>query len=139
MNYYHKYIKYKTKYLKLKGGYTQHPISEYEWGKLVINNEIYKDAKISPKLVEEWDWSKTNTNHTDGIQLPDVKDLFNDDSEFIILSTGMKEMLNISHEVKAYLCDNKIPYKILESKKAIKLFNKLIKTKKVGALIHSTC
>jgi hypothetical protein len=117
----------------------QSKISKYKWGKLVIANKVYKDVKISPNRIEDWNWSKTKTNHKDGIQLQDVLDLINEGSEYIILSTGMKEMLNISSNIKAYLCDNKIEHSILQSEEAIKLYNKLIKTKKVGELIHSTC
>ena len=140
-------------------------VNDLKWGRVVVEGfGIFKDVKLYPdgkyhrinppdfldrysSLVigaEPWDWTKTNTHHQPGIQPADVSELLNHGCEFIILSRGMKEMLHTSDETLQLLKNKHMEYNkdyfILQSEKAMELYNEHVKRRKrVGALIHSTC
>ena len=57
----------------------------------------------------------------------------------VVLSTGFQERLQVCQETLQMLRDQRIPTRVLQSKKAARLYNDLMKQESVGALIHSTC
>ncbi len=124
-------------------------ITSFKWGEIKTSDgKIYKDAIISPYVTSEWDWKKDGTCHSPGISAKAIHDnimLHNELSEFytIILSTGINEKLKISKEALGVFSNIKHKYDlhILQSEKAVELYNKLIKNKKYCTvlLLHSTC
>ena len=116
-------------------------ITAIQWGEVTINhgNLVFKDAKIWPTGSRQWNWSETGTKHQPGIQISDIQELLDNGVEVLILSTGMQNKLNVAPETIIELEKKDIQYYILKTKKAVKMYNKLSKTMKVGALIHSTC
>ncbi len=115
-------------------------ITSFSWGHLETSDgNSFKDAKLFPGGSEEWDWNETGTQHVPGIQPADVQTLLDHDCEIIILSKGVNERLQTKEETKQMLEDRKLDYRILQTEEAISQYNDLAESKKVGALIHSTC
>lgn len=116
-------------------------ITSISWGKMKVE-ELGggKDFKLWPGGGREWDWTETNTHHTPGIQVDDIRELIEEGAKEIILSRGMMLALKTCKETKSFLKDEGIPFHILETKKAAALYNKLIDDGiAVGGLFHSTC
>ncbi|MEM9546547.1 MAG: Mth938-like domain-containing protein [Bacteroidota bacterium] len=115
-------------------------ISYVEWGKIIIEDQdSYKDVKCFPNGARTWDWSETGTKHTPGIQISDVEELLENGAEVLVLSKGFYEILQVHPNTEKYLKAKSIPFYNLQTEEAVKLYNELRKTKKVGGLFHSTC
>lgn len=116
-------------------------ITHISWGRIKVEGQkdYYKDAKIFPGGSREWDWQETGTRHIPGIQPADVEELLNNGSQVVLLTKGVFERLKVCPETLEMLRQKKIPFHILQTEDAAKLFNKLRKEKPVGGLFHSTC
>ena len=115
-------------------------IINLSWGSIEIENHgIFKDVKLSPNSAKEWNWQETGTKHSSGIQYSDVEELLTDQIEVVILSKGVLGRLKVTKGLVKQLESKKLEVHVHKTKKAVTLYNKLIKTHKVGALIHTTC
>ncbi|NBD31875.1 MAG: hypothetical protein GVY17_02600 [Cyanobacteria bacterium] len=74
------------------------PITHLQWGRIEVEGQRYKDAKLFPGGSREWDWRETGTRHQPGIQPADVKELLDKGAQVLILSQGMWKMLQVSAE-----------------------------------------
>lgn len=112
-----------------------------KWG-LIKTEEFqeYKDVKCFPCGSRPWDWEETGTKHSPGIQIDDVQELLDLGATTIVLSQGYHSMLQVPQATREFLLQKNIPTYILETSKAIKIYNKLAADKvSVGGLFHSTC
>ena len=131
-----------------------------EWSRRSLNIRI---VIVGPKGSKTWDWRITGTEHDPGIQVADLNipighQKFIDTVDIVILSLGMHKVLRVADETKDFLeskgiafwsTDNDTKdilaingkgYCMLQTEKAVKLYNELLEQgKKVGILIHSTC
>lgn len=115
-------------------------ITNLSWGRIEIESrDVFKDVKLYPGGCREWNWQETGTQHSPGIQYSDVEDLIKNQSEEIILTQGVLGRLKVPDKLVSKLETEGIIVHVLKTNKAAKLYNKLIKTRKVGALIHTTC
>ena len=115
-------------------------ITKLSWGKVEIDgNQVFKDVKLFPGGCREWNWQETDTQHSPGIQFFDVQELLDNGAEIVVLSRGVLGRLKVQKEIVAKLESESIVVYILKTKEAVKLYNDLSKTEKVGALIHTTC
>ena len=115
-------------------------ITKLSWGKIEIDgNQVFKDVKLFPGGCREWNWQETGTSHSPGIQFSDVQELLDTGAKIIILSRGVLGRLKVQKEVVEKLESNGFTVHVLKTKEAVKLYNELLKTEKVGALIHTTC
>lgn len=115
-------------------------IKECSWGSVLTSGGTsYKDAMLYPGGSCEWDWKKSGTHHSPGIQPQDVHFLLDKGAEIIILSKGRYNRLKTSEQTLSLLEQKSIPYFIFHTEKAVEKYNQLAKQKPVGALIHSTC
>ena len=114
-------------------------IKSLRWGQLVVDDRTYKDAKLFPGGVREWDWNETGTRHRPGIQPADVQELIRHQAKTIILSKGINRRLQVCPETVELLKQNDCDYYILQTEKAVEKYNQLCTAQPVGALIHSTC
>ena len=115
-------------------------ITKLSWGRIEIDSDkIFKDVKLFPGGCREWNWRETGTEHSPGIQYSDVQELLDNGSKTIILSKGILGRLKVQKEVVDKLESDGIVVHILKTKEAVRIFNKLSRTEKVGALIHTTC
>jgi hypothetical protein len=114
-------------------------ITWLSWGRLETESGVFKDVRLYPGGVEEWDWKETGTSHDPGIQPADVERLLERGSTVVILSRGFHERLGVAPETLKMLEERGIPAHVVQTEEAARLYEELRETEKVGALIHSTC
>lgn len=116
-------------------------ITHLSWGRLEVEGreDSFKDAKLFPGGMREWDWNETGARHEPGIQPPDVEELLERGATVVILGSGFYERLRVSPETLRELEERNVPVHVEPSEEAVRLYNELRKGEKVGALIHSTC
>ena len=114
-------------------------ITRLSWGRLETEDGSFKDAKLFPGGARDWNWNETGTRHEPGVQPADVEELLEHGATVVILSRGFHERLRVTEEALRTLEGNEIAVYVEETEEAVRLYNELRKTEKVGALIHSTC
>jgi hypothetical protein len=118
-------------------------IANLSWGTVEVDEQAgareYKDAKLWPGGSRSWDWNETGTSHSPGIQPADVEELVEQGAEVVILSSGQNRRLQVKDETLDYLADRGVDVEVLETNEAVRRYNELADSEKVGALIHSTC
>ena len=116
-------------------------ITHLSWGRLEVEGQdgIFKDAKLYPGGAREWAWDETGTNHEPGIQFADVEELLEHGATTVILGKGFYERLQVRRETLQELKERNVSVHVGQTEEAVRLYNELSKSEKVGALIHSTC
>ena len=114
-------------------------VTDLAWGRLEVDGSIFKDAKLFPGGARAWDWNETGTNHEPGIQPADVEELLERGATTVVLSKGFHERLGVTPETLRMLEERGVAAHVRQTEEAIRLYNELRETEKVGALIHSTC
>ena len=116
-------------------------ISAMSWGEIVMEDgPIFKDVMLAPGLIQEWDWRKSGTSHTKGIQISDIDFLIDHGIEALVLSRGYEVKLTISEATLKYAKSKLKKVLYGQSEAAVAEYNRLVKSgSRVGALIHSTC
>lgn len=115
-------------------------VTDIGWGRVdVAGAGTFKDVKLFPGGAREWDWAETGTRHRPGIQPEDVTELITLGCTTVILSRGMDLQLRCMPDTLAVLGNRGIVTHVLETREAVRLYNELAPTTRVGALIHSTC
>ena len=114
-------------------------VTYLSWGRIEVEDGSLKDAKLFPGGSREWDWNETGTDHVVGIQPADVEELLEHGASVVVLSRGFYERLQIRQQTLQMLKDKNIPVHVEQTEEAVRLYNKLRETERVGALIHSTC
>jgi hypothetical protein len=114
-------------------------ITHLSWGRLEVQDGAFKDAKLFPGGSREWDWNETGTSHVAGIQPADVEELLEYGATVVVLSKGFYERLQICQQTLQMLEDKNITVHVKQSQEAVRIYNELSQTERVGALIHSTC
>lgn len=116
-------------------------IRHLSWGEMQVEGRPtpYKDAKLYPGGSREWDWRETGTKHVPGIQPADVEELLEHGAQIIVLAKGIHEQLQVCPETLQMLEERGTPVRILQTEKAVRLYNELREKECVGGLFHSTC
>jgi len=115
-------------------------IIKLSWGRIEIEgNQVFRDVKLFPGGAMAWNWKDTGTKHSPGIQYSDVKELLDNGANVVILSRGVLGRLKVQKKLVEKLESEGTVVHVLKTKEAVKRYNKLIKTEKVGAVIHTTC
>ncbi len=115
-------------------------ITDCSWGSVSVDgHSVLRDAKLYPGGARAWDWRETGTHHEPGIQPTDVAELLNHGATSVVLSTGVYQRLRVCPETILLLKDKGVSCHVLPTPDAVTLYNNLIETEPVGALIHSTC
>ncbi len=116
-------------------------ITHLSWGRLEVEGQDgpFKDAKLFPGGAREWDWNETGTDHEPGIQPADVEELLEHGATAVVLSKGFYERLQVRRETLQELEEKNVSAHVEQTEEAVRLYNELSKSEKVGALIHSTC
>jgi hypothetical protein len=81
----------------------------------------------------------TGTELVPGIQPADVEELLEHGATVVVLSKEFHERLQICQQTLQMLEDKNISVHVEQSEEAVRLYNELRETERVGALIHSTC
>ena len=115
-------------------------ITHLSWGRVEVEGyRPFKDAKLYPGGAREWNWNETGTQHSPGIQLADIEELLEHGATVVVLSKGMFNRLKVCEETLASLKDKGIAVHVLQTEKAVRLYNELREREPVGGLFHSTC
>ena len=116
-------------------------ITHLSWGRLEVEDQpkSYRDAKLFPGGSREWDWRETGTHHEPGIQPADVEELLQHGAKVVVLSKGVYERLKVCPETLRVLKSKGIKAHVLQTEKAVKVYNELAEKESVGGLFHSTC
>jgi hypothetical protein len=78
----------------------------FAWGRIDIEEAgSFRDAKLFPGGVREWDWRETGTAHVPGIQPDDVRELLDHGATSVVLSRGQWKRLQICPETLQLLAD----------------------------------
>ena len=116
-------------------------VTHLSWGRLEVEgvDGPFKDAKLFPGGARVWDWRETGTSHDPGIQPADVEELLERGATAVVLSKGFDERLGVTGEALRVLEERGVSAHVRQTEEAIRLYNELRETERVGALIHSTC
>jgi hypothetical protein len=114
-------------------------ITRLSWGRLDVDEDSFRDAKLFPGGSREWDWNETATRHAPGIQPSDVEELLEHGATVVVLSKGFHERLGVCRETLRMLEDKGVSVHVEQTEGAVRLYNELREHERVGALIHSTC
>ena len=116
-------------------------IRDLAWGRVAVEGQPrpFKDCKLYPGGAREWDWGETGTHHNPGIQPADVQELLDHGSRIVILAQGHFRRLQVAPETLRLLENRGVQAHVLQTEKAVQLYNELCESDAVGALIHSTC
>ncbi len=115
-------------------------ITHLSWGRLEVERcAPFKDAKLFPGGSREWDWRETNTHHVPGIQPADVEELLDHGATAVVLSKGILERLQVCPETLRLLDRAGVSTHVLQTERAVELYNQLREEAPVGGLFHSTC
>ena len=98
-----------------------------------------KDFKLWPGGGRAWDWTEHGTRHSPGIHPGDVQELLDRGATVIVLSRGMEKKLKTMPETLRFLDENAVEIHLEETTVAVAIYNRLVETKRVGGLFHSTC
>ena len=116
-------------------------ITHLSWGHLEVEGQDspFKDAKLFPGGAREWDWNETGTDHEPGIQPADVEELLEYGATTVVLGKGFYERLQVRRETLQELENRNVSVHMEQTEEAVRLYNELSESERVGALIHSTC
>ena len=116
-------------------------IRELAWGRVAVEGQArpFKDGILYPGGAREWDWGETGTHHNPGIQPADVQELLDHGARIVILAQGQFRRLQVAPETLHLLESCGVQAHVLQTEKAVQLYNELCESEAVGALIHSTC
>jgi len=115
-------------------------IDSIVWGTIRVGSKNYKDVRMTPIDVQEWDWKKCDTQHDPGITPQEVQELLDTGADVIVLSKGMMEDLWVSWEALKLLSKSNADFIVTHTRNAVYLYNQYVdEGRKVAALIHSTC
>ena len=106
------------------------------------------DVILLPGSVQKWDWNwngsdyKNQMHHLPGIRQIDIDHLLlTSEPDVVILSKGRESKLNIDIDIRSTMKKKGIELHVLKTEDAIVKYNALCAegTKRVAALIHTTC
>jgi hypothetical protein len=97
------------------------------------------NAKLFPGGARAWDWTESGTSHEPGIQPGDVEELLERGATTVVLSKGFHGRLGVTPQTLRLLEVRGVAAHVRQTEEAIRLYNELRETERVGALIHPTC
>ena len=112
-------------------------IDSVTFGAMTINGKrLSSDLIIFPDghVADSW-WRDRGHYYT----LKDIQSLVDAKPEIIVAGTGMSGMVRVDPKLKGILSDSGIDLKAMPTPDAIKVFNQLIESNRVGGCFHLTC
>lgn len=102
----------------------------------MIDGKTYtSDVIIYPEKVDSSWWRKEGHS----LRIVDLTDVINARPEILIVGTGYSGAMVVPGETTSYLESRGIEVYVGRTEKAVELFNKLQKDRKVIAALHLTC
>jgi len=111
-------------------------VEYYGFGMIKLEEKEFKhDVIVYGNFVKKW-WRKEGHR----VQLDDITDILNLKPEVVVFGTGYYGAVKIDRNVIEKLREEGIEVICEESKKAVEIYNRLLKEgKKVALAIHLTC
>ncbi len=111
-------------------------IESYGFGKMVYGGKTYRsDLIIYPDRVDPSWWRQQG--HL--LQMEDLEEILKEKPGILIIGTGYMGVMKVPATLKEQLENIGIEFYAERSRKAVKHFNSVYKTKKVIAAFHLTC
>ena len=112
-------------------------ISEYEFGKIAIENKTYtSDVIISPELIID-SWRRKQGHNLD---ISDLDDILKAKPDMLIIGTGYYGRMQVADETRQYLKEQGIKVRQVKTGDAVTEFNALQKEcARIVAALHLTC
>lgn len=114
------------------------PRCDKTWfGAVIIDGKQYGDVLIIGNEVIErgkFGWFDTHS-----VNKRELNELLVGKPEVIVIGSGQGGALEVPFDVEKKIKENGIQLIVCETPRAIEEYNRLSKTKKVNALIHTTC
>ena len=111
-------------------------IEDYSFGKMAVNGKTYtSDLIIYPDRVDPSWWRQEG--HF--LRLQDLTAVLNEEPDILIIGTGYMGIMKVPPELRQQLEQKGVELHVERSRKAVKLFNSIDKSKKVIAAFHLTC
>lgn len=112
------------------------------WGEIVINGEKFFQAMVVGGKATSRDHERLEKLFGTTHVIPDWEQekLLERDPEIIVIGDGWDSALRVSEEARARFKKAGAQIKILDTKRAVEEYNRLVEEgKRVNALIHTTC
>lgn len=111
-------------------------IEHYSFGRITVDGKTYtSDVIIYPNKVDHSWWRKEG--HF--LRVVDLRNVIDFDPEILIVGTGHSGAMVVPEETIAHLKDRNIEVHVVCTEKAVELFNRHQKEKKIVAALHLTC
>jgi len=111
-------------------------IEFYDFGQIVINGKRYNsDLIVFPDRVRDGWWRKEGHR----LHVEDLKDVFEAKPEVLVVGTGYPGLMKVPAETKEYVKSKGIELIAQNTREACETFNRLVKSRKVVAVLHLTC
>jgi len=111
-------------------------IEHYTFGRITIDGKTYtSDVIIYPERVDASWWRKQGHS----LHIADLTEVVNARPKILAVGTGYSGAMVVPEETISYLKSKGIEVHVARTEKAVELFNKLQKDKKVIAALHLTC
>ena len=112
------------------------------FGTVMIDGKVHKDVLVVGDAVRDREdmklgWFDSNSHHS--VYEHELSKLLEGKPEVIIIGDGYSNVLEVPIRIVNEIRQRKIELIVLDTPKAVEEYNKLSKTRKVNALIHSTC
>lgn len=112
-------------------------VDSYEFGRIVINGEEYRNDIIvlRDELITDWWRKESHSLHPE-----DLEQLLERDFNVLVVGTGNSGRMKVPDKVLEFLEEKGIEIVVLETSKAVKEFNILLKNNENPAgAFHLTC
>lgn len=111
-------------------------IDSYEFGSITVNGKSYRSDLIifTDRVRENW-WRKEGHS----LCPEDLQEVVQSEPEVVIIGTGASGVLDVPKETMEWLLSKGIEVISAPTPEATRQFNRLVRSKKVVALLHLTC
>jgi hypothetical protein len=111
-------------------------IESYEFGKMEIDGQFYSaDLILLPGRINSSWWRQESHILAPG----DLKDVFAEEIEVLVIGTGFFGLMKVSGEVKQAAAAKGIRLVVQKTKTAVQKYNEMAPLKKTAGAFHLTC
>jgi hypothetical protein len=111
-------------------------ITHYSFGKVVIDGKTYtSDVVIYPDRVDSSWWRKEGHS----LDPEDLKEIINEKPDILVIGTGNMGVMRVPEKTIEFIKSKDIKPLIEKTGKAVEIYGKTRKDKKVIAAFHLTC
>lgn len=113
-------------------------IQDYSFGKIIVDGRLYQsDIIIYPDHIDD-EWWRESGHY---LNISDLPFLDKKPPEILIIGQGRFGLMKVSEELRGYLKENLIEYRIEKTAIAVDIYNSLWEkgNRNIVAALHLTC